>query len=160
MSTFLMRGHWGQLSGLHLDVVHNCCCLQWHWPWQCWHKASYVSGDEEVESTCRPMKAWLKKKKKSLLGFIFPEFTLRFYLPYRTIMSRLHCIKTSMNVTHFGAKSYKDNLAKNIFIQIKRIAFYTFWFFWRQDYLENLSESWNSLKPFWLRCLRHVYFSW
>ena len=116
MSTFLMRGHWGQLSGLHLDVVHNCCCLQWHWPWQCWHKASYVSGDEEVESTCRPMKAWLKKENKFYFDsfhITFLEFTLGLYLSYRAIMSRLHCIKNvnECNVTHFGAKNYKDNLA-------------------------------------------------
>ena len=92
MSTFLMRGHWGQLSGLHLDVVHNCCCLQWHWPWQCWHKASYVSGDEEVESTCRPMKAWLKKKKKDFIRFHFPwiYFKILFALSYNNVKVTLH----------------------------------------------------------------------
>ena len=92
MSTFLMRGHWGQLSGLHLDVVHNCCCLQWHWPWQCWHKASYVSGDEEVESTCRPMKAWLKKKKKDFIRFHFPwiYFKILFALSCNNVKVTLH----------------------------------------------------------------------
>ena len=46
-----------------------------------------------------------------------------------------------MNVTHFGAKNYKDNLAKSIFIQIKDLRFESF-------------DSFD-VKIIWKFCLNH-----